>query len=150
MIKSENITTQEKPEEHVKMNILFDKGTYEVYTYLEDAPTTYANLFVDTKRHQYFIEKSEGKLSSKSGVEYLVEKLKDNFVSKIAECTNKESLSYRSNSSTIDSLCGPTLLSDSYTMNNLVKLYNDCSISYIENAVLEKKDATLEVYDSIR
>lgn len=145
--KLENV---ENIEEMIDTKILFENGTYEIYTSFKGLPTTYANLFVDTKRHQYFIELSTGELSAESGVKFLVERLKDNFVNRIAECTNKESLIYRANPNAINLLCGPTILDDRKVMKSIVELFRDCSLSYTEKEILEETGDTLGFYPQMR
>lgn len=126
-------------ENKIKTDILFENGTYEVYTCFKDLPTTYANLYVDTKRHQYFIETSEGELSAPSGVEFLVQRLRNEFVSKIAECTDKDSLVYRANPNAINSLNGSTLLCDNDIMKKYVTENSDVSMSYNEKEILAEQ-----------
>lgn len=137
-------------ENHVEMDIKFDKGTYEIYLNFKEMPTTYANLFVDTKRHQYFIEKSEGEFSAETGVEYLVSFLRDNFVTKIAKCNDVESLEHRSKLYTIDSLCGPTLRDDRGIMDQIIELFPEYSMSYTERDVIEGRLDDEEAKETIK
>lgn len=83
----------------IKTKILYDcsqtKGTYEIYTCFRREPAIFANLFIDTKRHQYYFELPEGDLADSKAVDFLVERLKENILDVIAEYSNKESLEYR-------------------------------------------------------
>ena len=137
-------------DEFIKMEILFENGTYEIHTYFEAYPQTNATLMVDTKRHQYFITCSQGELSSKRGVKVLIDKLKTDFVDKIAEYTNKESLTYRSNPNARDLQCGSTNYNDNEVMKNIITIFSECSMSYKEKSILEEKGDCLGFYPTLR
>lgn len=133
------IESIENIEEKVGMDILYEKGgTYEVYTYFKDHPSIYAYLFVDTKRHYYYIEKSTVKDSEQSRVEYLLKNLKLSFITKIAKCADRESLECRSKSFTYDSLHGPTLSGvDRKVMEHFIKWHPECSMTYTQKDIID-------------
>ena len=139
-------------EKEIKTEILYEcsqtKGIYEIYTYFKREPEIFANLFIDTKRHQYYFNLPEGDLADSKTVEFLVERLKENILDVIAEYSNEDSLEYRSGKEeSRKKLYGATNKAcDDREMKGFIELFSENAKTYEELKEEEEYNKNLSNY----